>query len=58
MGVNVQKNFLKIENKSSLSIGKNITQWEKTPYYNYKKLFLLEKFSFFRWASGFFLGLG
>ena len=37
----------KMKNKRWLSIEKNITKWEKSPYYNYKKLFSFKKFSLF-----------
>ena len=33
------KIYQKMKNKSWLSIEKNVTKGEKTPYYNYKKLF-------------------
>ena len=36
--VNDEKIFQKMKIKSLLSIEKNIIKWEKTPYYNYKKL--------------------
>ena len=39
MVVNDTKSYQKIENKSLLSIGKNIIKLEKMPYYNCKKLF-------------------
>ena len=37
----------KMSSKSWLSIEKNITKWEQSPYYNYKNLFPFEKFVFF-----------
>ena len=37
MVMNVTKIFQKIKNKSFLSIEKNITEWEKMSFYNYKK---------------------
>ena len=37
----------KMKNKRWLSIEKNITKWEKSPYYNYKKLFSFKKFNLF-----------
>ena len=45
------KNLSEHENKIWLNIEKNIIKWEKTPYYNYKKLLSFRKFDFF-------LGLG
>ena len=37
----------KMKNKRWLSIEKNIIKWEKSPYYNYKKLFSFKKFCLF-----------
>ena len=39
MVVNVTKISQRRKNESLLSIEKNIIEWEKTPYYNYKKVF-------------------
>ena len=36
----VTKISQKIKNKSLLSIGKNIMEWERMLYYNYRKVFL------------------
>ena len=43
MVVSDTKNSQKIKNKSWLSIEKNITKREKTPCFNYKKLFSFGK---------------
>ena len=39
MVVNVTKICQKKKSRSFLSIEKNITEWEKNLYYNYKKVF-------------------
>ena len=39
MVVNVTKISQKMKNKSLLSIEKNIVEWEKALYFNYKKVF-------------------
>ena len=39
MAVNNTKIYQKMKNKSWLCTEKNVTKWEKTPYYNYNKLF-------------------
>ena len=41
MVMNITKISEKMENKSLLSIEKNNTEWQKMPYYNYKKVFLI-----------------
>ena len=46
MVVKDTKIYYNIKNKSYLSIEKNIIKSEKTPYYNYKKLFSFRRFSF------------
>ena len=38
MVVNDTKIYQKMENKSLMTIEKNVLKWVKTPYYNYKKL--------------------
>ena len=40
----VTKISQKIKNKSLLSIGKNIMEWERMLYYNYRKVFLKKNF--------------
>ena len=47
MVVKVTKISEKMKNKSLLSTEKNIIEREKTPYYNYKKVFQLRNFCFF-----------
>ena len=37
------KIYQTMKNKSLLNTEKNIIKWEKTPYYNYKKLFSFRK---------------
>ena len=39
MVADITKMYQKKKNKSLLSIEKNITEWEKMLYYNYKKVF-------------------
>ena len=39
MVVNVTKISQRRKNESLLSIEKNFIEWEKMPYYNYKKVF-------------------
>ena len=46
MVVKDTKIYNNMKNKSYLSIEKNIIKSEKTPYYNYKKLFSFRRFSF------------
>ena len=53
MVLNDTKNPQKKKHKSWLSIENNIIRLNKTPYYNYKKLFSFREIAFFR----FFLGL-
>ena len=53
MVLNDTKNPQKKKRKSWLSIENNIIRLNKTPYYNYKKLFSFREIFFFR----FFLGL-
>ena len=48
MVVKDTKIYNNMKNKSYLSIEKNIIKSEKTPYYNYKKLFHLEDLVFFK----------
>ena len=47
MVLNVTKTSQKMENINWLSIEKNITEWEKTLYCNYDKIFSSRKFCFF-----------
>ena len=61
MTVNVTKISRKLKNKSLLSIEKNIIEWEKTLYHNYKKIFWFRKFCFASYLlkhKKFFLLLG
>ena len=51
MVVNVKKISQKMKNKSLLSIQKNIIEWEKMLYHNYKKVFKFRKICFFIFAS-------
>ena len=44
MVVSTTKMSQKMKNKCLLSIEKNIIEWEKMFYYNYKKYFNLENF--------------
>ena len=46
------KNVPEYESKGWLSKKENIIKWEKTPYYNYKKLFSFRKLEFFGRAQG------
>ena len=57
MVVNVTKISQRMKNKGMLSIEKNIIEWKKTLYYNYKKVFSFGKFYFFirKSISNFFL---
>ena len=47
MFLNVTKISQKMKTISWLSIEKNIIEWEKPPYYNYKKVFQFRKLWFF-----------
>ena len=61
MIVSVTKISRKLKNKSLLSIEKNVIEWEKTLYYNYKKIFWFRKFCFASYllkCKKFFLLLG
>ena len=52
----VTKISQKIKNKSLLSIGKNIMEWERMLYYNYRKVFLkvfLKKYFFRKYRKVF-----
>ena len=47
MVVNNTKMYQKIKKKSWLNLEKNMKKIEKSPCYNYKKLFSFRKFCFF-----------